>query len=616
MTTEPKQPSQPQQDVGPDEPAEERSMGSENADLPESNAAAEEESKSRRRQIKIGSQREGFRPIRQASGIRETWSTDDGPKDREAPAGAASGVLTDGEASAPPAAPPPQAAEAPLAAEGPDSPATTPVGREETSESGADHRIVPPAPVSAYAPTAGEPTPVRPKPPPASAPSVEEVESELPEVSLPGEIGAAPPVPPTRTRPRMPRVSADLQAEIDEALGDMALNDDSFEQMLLGAGTDEAEAELELESRQPGTIVKIHEDDVFFSVGARHEAVASLRQFAEPPEIGTKMDVVINRFNTEEGLYEVTVPGASMKVEDWSDLAEGIVVEAHVTGHNSGGLECTVGQIRGFIPASQISIYRVEDFEEYADQKMQCVVTEVNPSRRNLVLSRRAAIEREREAARQKLWEELEVGQVREGVVRRIQDFGAFVDLGGVDGLIHVSELSWDRVNHPSEVLEEGQTIQVRVEKVDREADRLGLSYRGVMENPWKNAEANYPVNSMVTGTVSRIMQFGAFVKLEPGIEGLVHISELAHHRVTRVSHVLNEGDEVEVKVLSVDADAQRMSLSLKAANPLPQSTPEQKKPEDEVPDGTRERAVPERRTPLKGGVDRPSGGDQFGLKW
>jgi small subunit ribosomal protein S1 len=414
----------------------------------------------------------------------------------------------------------------------------------------------------------------------------------------------------------MPRISADLQAEIDEALGDVSLNDDSFEQMLLGSDVDSAEAALEPESRQSGTVVKIHEDNVFFSVGARHEAVASLRQFSEPPTIGAQMGVVINRFNAEDGLYEVSVPGASMKIEDWSDLSEGIVVEAHVTGHNSGGLECTVGHIRGFIPASQISVYRVEDFDEYVDQKLQCVVTEANPGRRNLVLSRRAAIEREREAARQKLWEELEVGQVREGVVRRIQDFGAFVDIGGIDGLIHVSELSWDRVGHPSEVLEEGQTIQVRVEKMDREAERLGLSYRGVTENPWKNAEANYPVNSLVTGTVSRIMQFGAFVKLEPGVEGLVHISELAHHRVHRVSHIVKEGDEVEVKVLSVDADAQRMSLSLKAAHPVPQTAQQKKKPEDEVPDGTRDRAVPQRKAPLKGGVDRPSGGEQFGLNW
>jgi len=434
--------------------------------------------------------------------------------------------------------------------------------------------------------------------------------------SIPEATAAEPVAPITRPRPRLPRVSADLQAEIDEALGDISLNDDSFEQMLMTGGTEAADAELELESRQAGTIVKIHDDDVFFSVGARHEAVASLRQFAEPPDVGTKMDVVIHRFNSDEGLYEVTVPGASMKVEDWSDLTEGIVVEAHITGHNSGGLECTVGRIRGFIPASQISIYRVEDFEEFADQKLQCVVTEANPSRRNLVLSRRAAIEREREEAQQKLWEELEVGQVREGVVRRLQDFGAFVDIGGLDGLVHVSELSWERVNHPSEVLEEGQTIQVRVEKVDREANRLGLSYRGVMDNPWKKAEANYPVNALVTGTVSRIMQFGAFVKLEPGVEGLVHISELAHHRVHRVSHVVKEGDEVEVKVLSVDAEAQRMSLSLKAASPVPQTTPQPTKPEDEVPDGTRERAVPQRKTPLKGGVNRPSGGDQFGLNW
>ena len=261
-------------------------------------------------------------------------------------------------------------------------------------------------------------------------------------------------------------------------------------------------------------------------------------------------------------------------------------------------------------------MYRVEDFEEFKDQKLQCVVTEANPQRRNLVLSRRAMIEREREAAREKLWEELEVGQIREGVVRRIQDFGAFVDIGGVDGLIHVSQLSWDRVGHPSEVLEEGQTVQVKVEKIDREADRIGLSYREASANPWIAVESKYGVGSVVRGTVLRIMEFGAFVKLEPGVEGLVHISELAHHRVTRVGLVLAEGQEIDVKVLSVDADAQRISLSMKQANPLVEAATAGESPDDDAAEEVREPAVPRHTGPLKGGVDRPSGGADVGLKW
>ncbi len=614
MSTEPMQPSEPQDespaqqqaDLPPDAP--DQGPQAESNDSGETKPDSGEKTPPRR-SIKIGSQREGFRPIRQNAGIEEKWSDDRAPKAAPAPS-------VPETAPAPPDTAPPIAPElpagpadpAPVAAPAPVAPTVTeqrpssihvelaghvgPVGAPPVQEP-----VIPQADSPASPPRAQEG-------PPAAA------QFEMP--LLADDIGPSV-IPANQPHGRIPRVSADLQAEIDAALDEVPLNDDSYDKLLMNVDAVAAEPDLELETRHDGTVVKIHEDNVFFALGVRHEGVASLRQFDEAPEVGAKLQVVAQRFNAADGLYEVSVPGASMKIEDWSDVAEGIVVEAVVTGHNTGGLECTVGHLRGFMPASQISDVRVEDFEEFKDQKLQCVVTEANPQRRNLVVSRRAMIDREREEAREKLWEELEVGQIREGVVRRLQDFGAFVDIGGVDGLIHISQLSWDRVNHPSEVLEEGQTVSVKIEKVDRETERIGLSYREAAENPWNDVEGKYPVHDNVKGTVSRLMEFGAFVKLEPGVEGLVHISEIAHHRVTRINHILNEGDEIEVKILSVDAESQRISLSLKQANPLPE--PESKE-DDDTPDGTRERAVARRTAPLKGGVDRPSGGEDIGLKW
>ncbi len=238
-----------------------------------------------------------------------------------------------------------------------------------------------------------------------------------------------------------------LDDEVAAAMGDVSLDE-----MLAGEESFTGE-EAELDSQRRATVVHIHRDNVFFSLGQRSEGVASLKQFPEPPEVGATMDVVLVRFDQEEGLYEVRVAGASVVVGDWSDVAEGVVVEARITGHNKGGLECAVNHIRGFIPASQISLYRVEDLSQFVDQKLVCLVIEANPHKRNLVLSRKAILEREQEEARERLLDELEVGQVREGVVRSLRDFGAFVDLGGVDGMIHISQLSWDRVGHPSEVL-------------------------------------------------------------------------------------------------------------------------------------------------------------------
>jgi small subunit ribosomal protein S1 len=206
------------------------------------------------------------------------------------------------------------------------------------------------------------------------------------------------------------------------------------------------------------------------------------------------------------------------------------------------------------------------------------------------------------------------VGDVREGVVRRIQDFGAFVDIGGVDGLIHISQLSWDRVEHPSDVVQEGQTIQVKVEKIDPETGKIGLSYRSLEENPWTNVEQEFSVGSIQNGTVTKIANFGAFVRLGVGVEGLIHISELAHHRVHRVDTIVKEGQEVEVKVLEVDAEKQRMSLSLKALIQKAEET--KKKAAEDEEDVLPESRLPKHEGPLKGGTGRASSGDSFGLKW
>ena len=289
---------------------------------------------------------------------------------------------------------------------------------------------------------------------------------------------------------------------------------------------------------------------------------------------------------------------------------------SQITGHNTGGLECEVNHLRGFIPVSQISLYRVEDLAQFVGQRFTCLVTDVNRDRRNLVLSRRAVLEREQEEARQKFFESLAPGQVYEGTVRKLMDFGAFVELGsGIDGLLHISQLAWGRIKHPSEVVQEGQTVRVCIEKIDRETGRIGLSYRDRVENPWIGAAAKYLPNSVVRGKVTRLMDFGAFVELEPGIEGLVHISELSHKRVWRASDVVKEGDEIDVLVLNVNPETQRMSLSIKGlSKPEPTKKEKEEAAETELPAEAKKQSRPSNQ-PLKGGLGRSTGAS-FGLKW
>ncbi len=403
------------------------------------------------------------------------------------------------------------------------------------------------------------------------------------------------------------KLSPEMEDELDRAMGGASMDD------LLEAGAKSDEPIFEPGSVQVGRVVAIRRDDVFVEFAGRQQGIVSLRQMDVPPTPGATVQVVVERLNPEDGLYELGVPNKAVQVDDWSDLIEGAMIEVHVTGHNAGGLECEVNHIRGFIPVSQIALYRVEDIAPFVDQRMACIITEADPDRRNLVLSRRAVLEREREQVRKQLLESLQPGQIRDGVVRKLMDFGAFVDLGGVDGLIHVSQLAWGRVKHASDVLQEGQQVKVRVEKIDPETGKISLGYRDLMESPWTAAAMKYPPNTIAKGKVTKLMDFGAFVEVEPGIEGLVHISELSHKRVFRCSDVVKEGQEVEVMVLSVDSEAQRMSLSMRQLSEPPAPVKKEEDISESAPAKSKKSNKP--TDPLLGGLGRKTG-ERFGLKW
>ncbi len=410
----------------------------------------------------------------------------------------------------------------------------------------------------------------------------------------------------------VPSLRSPLSQELEDEL-EAAMAGGDLDDLLIGGDMVQVGHLLDEGQRIQGKVVKSQGEFVFLSLGGPHEGLVPVTQFDELPEPGTQVEVVVRGFLQDEGLYELTMPGNAIQVSDWSDLNEGEVIEVLITGSNAGGLECKAGSVNGFIPASQAAEYRVENLADMVDQKVLCVITEANPRRGNLVLSRRAVLERERREKREERLSSINVGDAVDGTVTKLMDFGAFVDIGGLDGLLHISQLSWERVEHPSELLEVGQKIQVRIDKIDPQSGKIGLSYRSLQEHPWANIDQRFPVGSIVHGSVTRIAEFGAFVRVATGVEGLVHVSELAHHRVHRVSNVVQEGQEVDVKVLSIDEESQRMSLSLKAA----QAAPEPTEADQAAPEPPPAKPVlPKHQGTLKGGTSGGGGGEQFGLKW
>ena len=479
----------------------------------------------------------------------------------------------------PTAAAPTPAVPAPAAPEQPTKPAVA-IGSQRDH---ADKSLAPSAPKAVQAAVAN---PIK-----LSDQPVEEIKVE--EVNIKSTAG----------------LSEDIDAEIEAALGDISMDD-------VVSVTQTADKEIEPGTRVKAPISKIHEDNVFVKLEGQLEGVATLHHFKQAPKEGDLVELIVRSRNSEDGLYELAVPGAAIGASDWEDLNEGDVVEATITGTNTGGLEASIGALRGFIPASQVSRFRVEDFSPYIGKKLTCVAVEVKPEKRRLVLSHRAILDRENEEKRVELLKELEAGQIREGVVTKLMDFGAFCDLGGIEGLIHISKLSWSRIKHPSEAVKEGEGVRVKVESIDTETNRISLSLRDTTDHPWKSVSDDYSVDDIVTGKVTRIADFGAFVQLMPGVEGLVHISELSYKRVAKVSNVISEGQDLEVKILSVDKEAQKISLSHKACLTPPPKKVDGKPAVEEADVPARELAVPTRAEPLKGGNDRKSGGESIGLKW
>jgi small subunit ribosomal protein S1 len=319
--------------------------------------------------------------------------------------------------------------------------------------------------------------------------------------------------------------------------------------------------------RKRGRIVSIRGKDVFIDVpGGRGQGVLQILHFDKPPVVGEEVDFSIERYDAANGLLLLTREGASQAVSNWFSLSLNMIVDAKVTGvnQNKTGLLVEVNGIKGFMPVSQIDIYRTENPEQFIGQTLKCEVIELDREERNLILSKRAIQEREKLAKAEEFWAKIQEGETRTGIVRNVKPFGVFVDLDGADGLIPVGELSWSRVNDPNELVKVGQRVEVQVKKVDRDTRRIGLSLRHLQGNPWDDFTKENRPGTRVRGKVTRLMEFGAFVELAPGIEGLIHISELSTDRVRRVRDVVGEGQDVDVQILNIDSANRRIGLSLK----------------------------------------------------
>jgi small subunit ribosomal protein S1 len=323
-----------------------------------------------------------------------------------------------------------------------------------------------------------------------------------------------------------------------------------------------------------GTVVRIDRDEVLVDIGFKSEGVIpvhelSIRKNVNPADevsLGEEVDALVVTKEDSEGRLVLSKKRAKFekawrKIEEASESGE--AVDGSVIEVVKGGLIIDLG-IRGFLPASLVDIRRVQDLEEFRGQTVRCKVIELNRSRNNVVLSRRAILEEERREVRQQIIGSLERGAVVEGAISNIVDFGAFVDLDGIDGLIHISELSWSHVNHPSEVVSIGDVVKVKVLDIDHDRQRISLGLKQTQEDPWQRVIDTHHIGDVLEGTVTKIVSFGAFVEIYNGVEGLVHISELSEQHVENPRQVLNEGDVVRVRILEIDTERRRLSLSAK----------------------------------------------------
>ena len=349
------------------------------------------------------------------------------------------------------------------------------------------------------------------------------------------------------------------------------ISDEEMNQMIDGTLTDFDEGDL-----IDGTVVKIEHDEVLVDIGFKSEGVIparelSIRKDADPSEVvnlGDKIEALVLQKEDKDGRLILSKKRAEyerawIQVED--KFKAGEVVTGEVIEVVKGGLILDIG-LRGFLPASLVDLRRVKDLSAYLGTEIEARVIEMDRNRNNVVLSRRVLLEEGRKNERAEILEKLSKGMRLKGTVSSIVDFGAFVDLGGIDGLIHISELSWSHVNHPSEVVKVGEEVEVEVLDVDLQRERISLGLKQTTEDPWTKLVETYPVGTVVDGKVTKIVPFGAFIELGANVEGLVHISEMAMKHIDSPAQVVHVGDTVKVKVMDVNVERRRISLSMKAA--------------------------------------------------
>jgi ribosomal protein S1 len=343
-----------------------------------------------------------------------------------------------------------------------------------------------------------------------------------------------------------------------------------------------------------GKVVAIREGNAFVDIGGKSQGICPLDQFDQVAptddagdkkgvEVGQEYDFIYKGYDAREGLVILARKGA-VQHGAWETLSAGDTVEAVVTGVNKGGLELKVGTTRAFMPAGQVDTKFHQDLSVFLNQKMPVRVIKVDREDHNILLSRRAILEEEEAKKADQTWGELAVGQVREGTVRSVQPYGAFIDLGGVDGLLHVSAMSHQRVADPKKLLKEGDKLQVMVINLDKDKKRVSLSLKQLTKDPWDTVQGDFPVGTTVDGTVKKVVEFGAFVELAPGVEGLVHVSQLALKRVGRPGEVVKEGDKVKAKVQGIDTEKRRISLSMAEAERDAKVASGELKPEEAAP--------------------------------
>ena len=317
-----------------------------------------------------------------------------------------------------------------------------------------------------------------------------------------------------------------------------------------------------------GTVVQITDDEVCVNVGYKADGLVKKSDLSSTDvKVGDEIEVEVVKVNDGEGnvlLSQKNIINRKAWEEIVAKQEAGEFVEGVGKEAVKGGLLADVMGVRTFIPASQLSLRYVEKIDEFVGQPMTLKIIEIDKAKKRIVASRKAVLVAEEAERKKELWNKLEVGSIVKGTVRRLADFGAFVDIGGIDGLVHVTDLSWGRVKHPSDVVSVGQEIDVKILNVDPERERVSLSYKQTQPRPWTVAGEKYPVGSIVEGKVVRITTFGAFVELEPGLDGLVHISQCALTRIAKVEDAVNVGDIVRVKVLDVNTEAKRISLSIR----------------------------------------------------